>query len=62
MAAAHADICLALGYGAVWLEKKDGTGAAGGCADNCSVQGSGVGWLGKRRLGWRWGYWRGCGF
>ena len=48
--AAHADICHALGAGAVRLEKRDAIGVVCGCADNGGLQGSGVGWLGKKRL------------
>ena len=46
--AAHADICLLLGYGVGWLGKEIALGVVGGCADNGVLQGAGVGWLGKR--------------
>ena len=37
----------ALGYRVVGLENKDADEVVGGCADNCSMQGSAVVWLGK---------------
>ena len=51
LSAAHADTGPALGVGVVRLGKKDGVGVGGGRADNCSVLGLGVGWLGKREIG-----------
>ena len=53
--AAHADTGPSLGYGVVWLWKRDADEVVGGCADTGSVKGAGVGWLGKGRL------WRGRG-
>ena len=47
MAAAHADMSPALGYRVVGLENKDADEVVGGCADNCSMQGSAVGWPGR---------------
>ena len=50
VAAAHADMCPALGYGVVRLGKKDADEVVGGCADMGPMQGAGGVWLRKWRL------------